>query len=182
MAVFDANMLLYLFEPDTPAPIDPETGLPVANAGARVERLMETLLERGEAAVVPALALSEILVHAGAAGPEYLRVLGDRRRFRVAPFDQRAAVRLAAMERAALDAGDLPAGLDITRARLNFDRQIVAIAWTLRETVVYSDDRDIARLAGPLDMEVVPVWSLPPPPGPPRRSRGHGGRPVDFGE
>ncbi len=168
MAVFDANMLLYLFEPDTPTPIDPETGAPVADARARVAHLMETLLERGEAAVVPAPALSEILVHAGAAGPEYLRVLDDRRRFVVAPFDRRAAVELAAMTREALDDGDLRAGLAITRARLNFDRQIVAIAWTLGETVVYSDDGDITRLAGPLDMEVIPVWRLSPPPEPPQ--------------
>ena len=164
MAVFDATALLYFLEHDAKAPLDPATDRPVADAGERVEFLIKTLEDRRETIVIPTPALSEVLVHAGEAGPQYLEILNTTRCFRVEPFDQRAAVELAAMTRDALSAGDIRAGTDTTRAKLKFDRQIIAIAKTQGETTIYSDDGDIAKLAEALQIEVVPVHALPRPP------------------
>ena len=68
------------------------------------------------------------------------------------------------MTRVALKAGDLRAGTQSTRAKLKFDRQIIAIARTQNQTTIHSDDEDIATLASPLGLEVIPVHALPVPP------------------
>ena len=68
------------------------------------------------------------------------------------------------MTREALREGDLRADTQSTRAKLKFDRQIIAIAKTQRQTTICSDDEDIATLAEPLGVEVVPVHALPVPP------------------
>lgn len=130
MPVFDATALMYFLEPDANAPLDPTTNEPVTNAKARIDFLIETLEARRETIVIPTPALSEVLVHAGSAGPRYLDILNTTRCFRVESFDLRAAVELAAMTRDAIVAGDLRAGTGTTRAKLKFDRQIVAIART----------------------------------------------------
>ena len=95
---------------------------------------------------------------------DYLDALTGKACFRVAPFDERAAVELAAMTKDALSAGDLRAGTDLTRAQLKFDRQIVAIAITRNESTIYSDDKGIAKIAPAFGLTVVPVHELPLPP------------------
>ena len=160
MAVFDATTLLHFLEPNAKPPLDPATNEPVTDAKSRVDHLIETLEKRRETIVIPTPALSEVLVHANDAGPRYLEILNTSRCFRIEPFDQRAAVELATMTREALREGNLRAGTQATRAKLKFDRQIIAIARTQNETTIYSDDEDIATLAKPLELEVVPVHAL----------------------
>ena len=164
MPVFDATTLLLFLEPDARAPLDPATNKPVTDAKARIDHLIEALEKRRATIVIPTPALSEVLVHAGEAGPEYLDILNTTRCFRIEPFDQRAAVELATMTREALREGDLRAGTQATRAKLKFDRQIIAIARTQSQTTIYSDDQDIATLAEPLGLEVTPAHALPVPP------------------
>ena len=164
MPVFDATTLLLFLEPDAPAPLDPVTDEPITDAKARIDQLINTLDKRRETIVIPTPALSEVLVHANEAGAEYLDILNTTRCFRIEPFDQRAAVELATMTREALREGDLRAGTQATRAKLKFDRQIIAIARTQNQTTIHSDDDDIATLAEPLGLEVIPVHALPVPP------------------
>ncbi len=164
MAVFDATTLLYLLEPDAKAPIDPTTGNSVADARQRIEFLIKTLEDQRETVVIPTPVLSEVLVHAGIAGPCYLRVLDSTRCFRIEPFDRRAAIELAEMTSDAIRDGDLRAGIDTTRAKLKFDRQIIAITHALGESTIYSDDTGVAKLGRTLGLKVVPVHKLPLPP------------------
>ena len=164
MAVFDATALMYFLEPDAKTPNDPRTGRPISDAKERIDLLIRTLEARRETIVIPTPALSEVLVHADQAGPDYLNILNTTRCFRVEAFDQRAAVELAAMTRDALRDRNLRPDTQATRAKLKFDRQIIAIARTQRETTIYSDDSDIAKLAKPLEMEVIPLHELPSPP------------------
>ena len=169
MAVFDATVLLCFLEPDAGVPIDPYTNSPISNAKARIDHLIATLESRRETIVIPTPALSEVLVHAGEAGPQYLSILTSSRCFRVEAFDERAAIELAAMTREAIATGDLRAGLDITRAKLKFDRQIIATARIHSEATIYSDDRDVASLGRTFDIEVVPIRDLPLPPEDPQK-------------
>ncbi|WP_446830937.1 hypothetical protein [Candidatus Foliamicus sp.] len=169
MPVFDATALLHFLEPDAKPVLDPNSGKPLDDAKARIDLLIKTLQAKGETIVIPTPALSEVLVHAGDAGPKYLDVLDRKRCFRVEPFDKRAAVELAAITRDALAEGNLRAGVNATRAKLKFDRQIIAIAKTCGHTVIYSDDSDIAKLGGPLGLQVIPMQDLPKPPEVPQR-------------
>ena len=57
------------------------------------------------------------------------------------------------MPRDVLRAGDLRAGTTTPRAKLKFDRQIIAIARVHNQTAIYSDDDDIAKLADPLEVQ-----------------------------
>ena len=164
MPVFDATALLCLLEPESATGHDPNTGEPITDAKARIDHLIATLEKKGEAILIPTPALSEVLVHADSAGSEYLQILNATRCFQIVDFDQRAAVELASMTREALGSGDLRAGTNATRAKLKFDRQIIAIARVCRQTTIYSDDSDIAKLAAVLDLKVIPISALPPPP------------------
>ena len=128
MAVFDATALLHVLEPGTRDIVDPTTNTPLLDASARVKHLVETLEQKEEKIVIPTPALSEVLVHANEAAEDYLKVLGNSVRFRITPFDERAAVELAVITREAIRKGDLRAGTDLTRATLKFDRQIIAIS------------------------------------------------------
>ena len=161
MAVFDATALLHFLEPNAAAPRDPGTNAPVADAKQRIDYLIEALEKKREAVLIPTPVLSEVLVHADDAGPQYLEILDSSRWFRIVPFDRRAAVELAAMTRDALAAGDLRAGTDATRAKLKFDRQIIAIARVERQATIYSDDEDIKKLGAPLGLTVIAVHELP---------------------
>lgn len=96
---------------------------------------------------MPTPVLSEVLVHADDAAPSYLAILGNTSRFRIVPFEERAAIELAEMTRRAHEAGDLRAGTDATRAQLKFDRQILAVARVEGENHVYTDDHNMRTFA-----------------------------------
>ena len=164
MAVFDATALIHLLEPEARAIVDPTTNQPVADASARVNHLVQTLEKKREKIIIPTPALSEVLVHADQAAEEYLAVFHESARFRVVPFDERAAIELAAITREAMGGGDLRAGADVTRATLKFDRQIIAIARVEAETTIYSDDAGMASLGAALGLTVVQTYALPSPP------------------
>ena len=62
-------------------------------------------------------------------------------------FDLRAAVELAVRLRDAAAKGDIRDGLTITKSRMKFDRQIVAIALTNGARVLYTDDDGVRKFA-----------------------------------
>lgn len=112
MVVFDATTLLLLLSPEILAPIDPNTQRRVEHAKERVDFLVQEFEKSRTKIIIPTPALSEILVRADAAGPSYLDRFGSSAAFRIVPFDQRAAVEVAAMTRAALAAGDKRGGIE----------------------------------------------------------------------
>ena len=161
MVVLDATTLFYLLDPDAKAPTDPQTGLPVPRVRERVEYLVSRLEKNREQVVVPTPALSELLVRAGTAGPGYLEILNKSAVFRIADFDQRAAVEAAAAIREAIGAGDKRSGSTSPWAKIKFDRQIIAIAKVAGASTIYSDDDDIARLSRSAGIAVVRIQDLP---------------------
>ena len=165
MAVFDSTTLLYLLDPSAKPPIDRDTNQPVARAKERVDLLLANFKGREEAVLIPTPVLCEVLVGAGDAGPQYLEILSDTSRFRIAPFDERAAIELAEMTRKAHSSGDLRAGVNVTRARLRFDRQILAIARVQNEKHIYTDDGDMGTVAKAEGFTVTATVELPLPSG-----------------
>lgn len=144
MVVFDASVLLFLFNASTPSS--------TPRAKERMDFLIDQLSDAGQKIIIPTPALSEVLVHAGPAGPDYLAILNKRSNFRVASFDQRAAIEAAARTFQARQRGLRKGGEEnIPKAKIKFDRQIVAIAIVEGATAVYSDDKQLissAREAG----------------------------------
>ena len=163
MVAFDATILLPLLSPNVPAPNDPSTGKQVESYKERIDFLVQELEKNRTKIIVPTPALSEILVHADKAGPEYLNRIKQSSAFKIEPFDDRAAVEVALMTREALRLGDKRSGVKDTWAKVKFDRQIVAIAKVNGASVIYSDDdgvRAFAKLAG---MTAISISELPLP-------------------
>ena len=129
--------------------------------------LLDNFKTQGKTVLIPTPVLSEVLVGAGEAGPQYLDILSNTSCFRLAPFDERAAIELAEMTRKARSSGDLRAGTDLTRAQLRFDRQILAIARVQNERHIYTDDGDMGTIAKAEGFTVTVTAELPLPAGQP---------------
>jgi predicted nucleic acid-binding protein len=98
MVSVDAGVLSLLLHPGAKAPKDPATNKPVEKAHERIEQLIDDLDAAKERIIVPAPALSEFLVLAGEDGPKYLNELALLSHIYIQPFDQMAAIELAAIE------------------------------------------------------------------------------------
>lgn len=132
----------------------------------RVEYLLYRLRESKERVILPAPAFAEFLVFAGKDGPDYLARIRETSIFRVAPFDERAAIQLADIEIAAVGSGNKrgPAGPATEWQKVKFDRQIVAIAKVHGASEIYSDDPDIKKHGEACGIRVVQLADLPLPP------------------
>jgi predicted nucleic acid-binding protein len=157
---FDASVAVYVVTPDANPPIDPATGKPVTHCKERVDYLLKTLQAKEEKIVIPTPSLGEILVGAGEAGPAFVDTLRTSRHFRIAPFDEKAAVEFAASQVDKRRQGKKSAA---SRTKAKFDDQIVAIAKTEGASAIYSDDPDIKAIAEP-SIKVIGIADLPLPP------------------
>lgn len=150
MVVFDTSVLLLVLDPKAKGPADPASGLPVEQAAKRIEHLITVLSNQREKIIIPTPVLSEVLVHAGAAMGGYLNLLNGQSVFRIADFNQKAAIEAAiAMQEALLRGGHRvdAANPDASRTKIKFDRQIVAIAKAEGAHSIYSDDDDVHSYA-----------------------------------
>jgi len=164
MVAFDATILLPFLSPGVHAPKDPSTGKEVESFKERIDFLIEELEASHTKIIVPTPALSEILVHADKAGPEYLNRIQQLSAFKIEPFDQRAAIEVAFMIRDAIKSGDKRSGIIETWAKVKFDRQIIAIAKVNGVSVVYSDDNGLRAFSKLIGSDVIGVPELPLPP------------------
>lgn len=165
-AVIDAAQLGYLVLGDTNAPTDPTTGRTVERARDRVEHLIAELDRHQRTLIVPTPALAEVMVAAGDAGPALLERIAKSARIRIADFDARAAIEVAAMTREAQRTGDKFGGSTAPWQKVKFDRQIIAIARVSGASTIYTDDAGLAVFARLLGMQVVTLSELPLPPEP----------------
>lgn len=105
MVVFDTTTLLLLLNPNTRAPKDSNGGI-ITHPRERIDGLVASFARSRTKIIVPTPSLAEALVWAGqAAGQQYLAKIRNSTWFRIEPFDERAAVELASMTKAAIDAG-----------------------------------------------------------------------------
>lgn len=161
IVAFDTSVLVYFFDEQANAPIDAATGAPVSDCKDRLDFLIATLQRDKAKIVIPTPALGELLVKAQQAAPEWLAILHKSRHFRIAGFDQRAAIEFAATQASRIASGQKNEGA--SRAKAKFDDQIVAISAVEGVMVIYSDDPHIKKLAGSR-FQVIGVADLPLPP------------------
>ncbi len=152
--VFDASFLIPLLDPKVKGE---------GEIDARLAFLFRTLDKARITIIVPTPALSEVLIGAGDAAPQYLDIINRSARFKIVPFGARAAVEAAAAHREAVRAGDKKEGAE-SWPKVKFDRQIVAIAKVEGAERIYSNDDDIVRFAARDRLEVVTLEALSEPP------------------
>lgn len=166
MAVTDATTLMLLLRPDVGIPTGPGN-VKIDHPIERLKHLVDTLEKRREKIIIPAPALSEVLVRVTAKEAEKIvDYISTQSIFRVEPFGQRAAIEVAIMTRNSADGGKKPAKRDpqATWAKLKYDRQIVATALVVGATTIYSDDRDIRAIAKRAGIQVIGLADLELPP------------------
>lgn len=164
MVVFDATMLLLAIKPNlVRPPLDKATGKLVDNIEVRINALIEKLSKEKTKIIIPAPALSELLVSAGSDTQSLVQEIQRNAIFRIEPFDTLAAIEVAMMTRQALNNGDKRNGANAVWAKIKYDRQIVAIAKIHRATTIYSDDEHIGTLCKRHKITIVGIADLPVP-------------------
>jgi predicted nucleic acid-binding protein len=167
MVVFDTPVLLLVLDPNAKPPNDPATRQPLDKAAERIEYLIENLTADKEKIVIPTPVLSEVLVHAGEAMQPYLDTMNGQAAFRIAPFDQKAAIEAALSMSDAIKRGGHrvdAANPDAAKTKIKFDRQIVAIAKAEGAHAVYSDDADVHGYAKHAGLDAYRTADLDVPP------------------
>jgi predicted nucleic acid-binding protein len=166
MVSMDTGYLGLLLHPKAKPPTDPATKKPLVRAQDRIEKLVNDLNASNERVIISTPVLCEFLVLVENAGQQYLAELSNQPGFRILPFDQMAAIELAAMELLARGKGGKrsPAASTTPWQKVKFDRQIVAIAKVHQAHTIYSDDADVKAIAENAGIKVVPCWELPLPP------------------
>lgn len=178
MVVFDTSILVLAFDENANPPTDPATNELLTECQARIDHLIKTLSKTKTRVLIPTPVLAEYLVRAGLDRDKRLAELTSSRVFVVAPFDIRAAVECAGIEDA--DYVRLRAVPESeTKAKIKFDRQIVATAIARSATVIYTGDIKLAARAKRNNIEVVMTWELPLPPADPQFKLEYG---ADDGE
>lgn len=163
MVAIDNTTLALLLHPKAKPPNDPKTGLPLAKAQERIEQLITDLDAENERIIIATPVLCEFLILAAKDGPMYLEKIQASKTLLLRPFDERAAIELAAMELSERGKGGKRAGADSPYQKVKFDRQIVAIAKVNGAHTIYSDDEDLRKFASKAGMKVVCTWDLPIP-------------------
>lgn len=152
----DSTFLLYFFAPagTVLTPLD-ENGGQISFAKERVQGLIAELEKASAKVIVGTPALSEIMVRTGVvAGQSYVKIMRASKAFRIVPFDEKAAIEVAIMaghSTAGAAEDDLMVG---TKAKVKYDRQIVAIAHTEGASTFFTDDGNQGKLAQRLGMKV----------------------------
>jgi len=147
MAVlFGANVLLLVIQPDARPPIDPATSKMLDHAPERFDHLLRRLNAERTNVLIPAPELTEVLCIAKAAQTRLVDLL-QRDPFRVVAFDTRAAIECADLMAFHLAQKDRARNVPGARAKIKFDRQIVAIGKANGVTEIFSDDEDVRKKA-----------------------------------
>jgi hypothetical protein len=167
MIAFDTTYLpLLLGHPDPTPPTDPD-GNPIDDLQGRIGLLVEGIEDSGETILIPQPAFSEFLVRADKEGPKYTRMITRNPLYKFGDFELKASIELADMRRKELKEmsksalrRETPAE---TKAKVSFDRQIIAIAKANRAHTIYSNDKGVRNCAERYGVQAVPMWRLPRP-------------------
>jgi predicted nucleic acid-binding protein len=156
LVVFDTSILLLLLQPNAKPPLDQRTKKPLLHPQERIEYLVKRLSKAQIKIIVPTPVLTELLFYSGAATEKYLERLQNRP-FNIAPFGTRAAVECSIMLR---KHGHKDAGKKDSRAKVIFDRQIIAIAKVEKADTVYSDDEKVIKYSADAGIKAVTSFDL----------------------
>ena len=164
MVVFDANFVLFLLNPSISAPYIPGTKDVVPNCAKKIEFLLEGIQKRRDKIIIPTPVLSEVLIEAGNAAPEYTEKLRKSSHFNIVPFDDKSAIEASLIIAQAIKDGDKKRGSSDSWSKVKYDIQILAIAISSQAKTLYTNDKGLTNQARSKNLEVIGVHQLPDPP------------------
>lgn len=162
--VLDTNVLVQVLRGSKPGSIllDPTTGLVVDRLEARAEALIEAIDAKSGLVLIPAPALAEYLIGVDRNHyQQHLDIISGTSCFQIVDFDQIAAIECARM----VDDAELKQ-LDLTgtKAKLRFDRQIIAIALANEADEVWTHDAGLFTKAAYCGLNVKSLADIQPNP------------------
>lgn len=157
MVVFDTTALLLFVYPLKPPPIDPLTGNDLTRCHDRIEYLVKSLSDRRIKVGLPTPVIAEYLIGAGLNKQAFFAQFQSNSAFLPLPFDEKAAIELALITEPNVRTED-------TKAKVRFDRQVVAIAKANGATALYTDDKNQAAFARANGQTVIMIHDIPLPP------------------
>ncbi len=165
MVIFDATMLILAVDPEAGKPNDPATGKPVEHVEHRISFLLAEVDKAKAKIGLPTPALSEAMVKSDLPPFQIVKTIQSLSVFQILPFDDKAAIELALMNRQALAMGDKKDGSQESWAKIKFDRQIVAIARVAQAEWIYTDDEGLKNACRKQNIKAVGLadMMLPPP-------------------
>lgn len=172
MIVFDTSFLALAFDKKAAAPTDPSTKLPLAKSKERIDYLLQGLSDAKQRVLIPTPVLAEYLVNAGQDKDVRLQEFTTSKVFLVAAFDLRAAVECAMIEDGNSQNGKKLSPVE-SKAKVKFDRQIIAIAIARGAKTIYTGDNGLAACARENHLNVVMTWEVPLPPEKPQLELGY---------
>jgi len=123
----------------------------VPRAVELVDDLIEKLDSKKAKIIIPAPTLTELLLKAPKSGPTYIEKLKAYACFQIKPFDEKAAVELAEILIASI--GRKRSRKAVSKIKVTFDRQIVAVAKAHGASEMYSDDKEVIAFSKECGME-----------------------------
>lgn len=163
MVLFDTSFLCLSYDNQWNPPLDPGTGLELEKTKERIDYLIALLSKTKQRVLIPTPVLAEYLVRGGEDRSKRLENFTNSKSFQVANFDIRAAVECAEIEDGDTGSAKLLSD-NQTKAKVKFDRQIIAIAKVNRVSALYTGDNSLAAIAKANGLKVVMTWELPLPP------------------
>lgn len=121
---------------------------------ARLDHLLSSIAAARGRVILPAPVVAEFLVKSDVGTVDWLTALERKSSIVVAPFDRRAALECALLDRAALASGDKKGGREDPWQRIKVDRQITAIARVVGATSMVTDDVGLAVTARTVGIQV----------------------------
>jgi hypothetical protein len=125
--------------------------------------LIKTLTAEKQRVMIGTPVLAEYLVKAGADKDKRFQAITKSPVFSVASFDTMAAVECAALEDKDIPKPRLVPGGE-TKAKVKFDRQIIAIALVRGAKTIYTGDDGLASRARRSGLKAIMTWEIPLPP------------------
>ena len=123
----------------------------VPKAAELVDDLIGDLDKKKAKIIIPAPTLTEVLLKAPKSGPTYIEKLKSYACFQIKPFDEKAAVELA--ETLIASIGKKRSRKTVTKMKVTFDRQIVAVAKAHGASQMYSDDTEVRKFSEECGLE-----------------------------
>ncbi|MFT4046419.1 MAG: hypothetical protein QM661_06935 [Solimonas sp.] len=160
MVIFDATFLMLLADPNARLPTDPGTGQPVTNGKERITHLLSELQKSGERVGIPTPALAEVLIGAKGSITDLVAELTAGYKLKTLQFDELAAIEVALIT----DRIKVNGISDETKAKVKYDRQIIAIAKVVSADAIYSDDIGLRKKAQAVGLRAIGLEEVPLPP------------------
>lgn len=132
---------------------------------ARLEHLFERISKTKGKLIVPTPSLAEAFVHTQDETAAWVELMARKSAFVIAPFDSKAAIECALINRLALGQGHKKVGaLDTERwQKIKVDRQIAAIAKVHQSDVLVTDDANLKAVCKHVGINTCLVGELDVP-------------------